>query len=159
MYGSWDMEYNRQNFLPFWTIFFPFNSLTTRKIKILKNWKNNHEILSIYTCTIIDNHMKCGSWDMEQDRHNFLSFWAIFCSFTSLTRKIQILKKMKKRKKRLEILSFYMCNEKKEKNAWRYYHFTCVSWTIIISCMVSEIWRANDRIFCHFRPIFALLPL
>ena len=24
--------------------------------------------------------------------------------------------------------------------------------------MVSEIWSAKDRIFCHFGPFFALLP-
>ena len=39
MYGSWDIE--RENFLSFWTIFCPFTSLTTWKIKILKNEKNS----------------------------------------------------------------------------------------------------------------------
>ena len=40
MYGFWDTEPDRQNFLSFWTIFCPFTLLTTRKIKILKKWKN-----------------------------------------------------------------------------------------------------------------------
>ena len=39
MYGSWDIEHDGQNFLPFWTIFCPFIPLTTQKIKILKKWK------------------------------------------------------------------------------------------------------------------------
>ena len=37
-------------FLSFWTICCPFTSLTTQKIKILKNWKKHQEILSFYTC-------------------------------------------------------------------------------------------------------------
>ena len=41
MYGSWDMEYDQYNFLPFWAIFCPFTLLTTQKIKILKNWKKH----------------------------------------------------------------------------------------------------------------------
>ena len=55
--------------------------------------------------TINNNHRMCGSWDMERDRQNFLSFWTIFCNFTLLTsRKIKNLKKWKKR---LYISSFY----------------------------------------------------
>ena len=32
-------------------------------------------------CIKNHNHMQHGSWDMEWDRKNFLSFWAIFCPF------------------------------------------------------------------------------
>ena len=49
MYGSCDNKRDRQNYLPFWTIFCPFTPLTTQKIKILKNWKYQLEI-SFYTC-------------------------------------------------------------------------------------------------------------
>ena len=46
-----------------------------------------------------------GSWDMELDGQNVLSSWIIFCPFTPLTTwKIKIWKK--------------------EKNSWKYYHFT-----------------------------------
>ena len=39
-----------------------------------------------------------SSWYIERDRHNFLSFWAIFCPFTPLaTQKIKILKWKKRR--------------------------------------------------------------
>ena len=44
VYGSWDMKHDRQNFLPFWTIFCPFTPLTTWKIKISKNWEKHLEI-------------------------------------------------------------------------------------------------------------------
>ena len=34
---------------------------------------------------------------MERDRHNFLSFWTVFCPLTPLwTQKIKIFKKMEK---------------------------------------------------------------
>ena len=36
MYGSWDMERDRQSFLSFWPIFCSFSPITTLKIKILK---------------------------------------------------------------------------------------------------------------------------
>ena len=36
MYGSGDMEYNRQNFFSLWTIFCRFTTLTNQKIKMLE---------------------------------------------------------------------------------------------------------------------------
>ena len=72
MYGSCDMKRDTQNFLSFWTVFYPFTplttwkikikffflsiwtifcpftSLTTQKIKILKNWKKHIKISSFY---------------------------------------------------------------------------------------------------------------
>ena len=48
MYGCWDIKCDKQNFLSFWTIFCPFNTLTTWKIKISKKWKKHLEI-SFYT--------------------------------------------------------------------------------------------------------------
>ena len=39
-YSSWDTEWDKQNFLSFWTIFWHFTPLTTREIKILKNEKS-----------------------------------------------------------------------------------------------------------------------
>ena len=46
-----------------------------------------------------------GSWYMERDRQNFLSFWTIFYAFTSLT--TQTIKILKKWKTALEISSLY----------------------------------------------------
>ena len=48
MYGYWDTQRDRQNFLLFWTIFCPVTPLTTWKIKILKKWKKHLEIVSFY---------------------------------------------------------------------------------------------------------------
>ena len=46
MYGSWDMELDRQIFLSFWTIFCSFTPLTTREIKFWKTekkvWRYHH---------------------------------------------------------------------------------------------------------------------
>ena len=45
MYGSRDMEHNRQNVLSFWNNFCPFTPLTTQKIKIKKKkstWRYRH---------------------------------------------------------------------------------------------------------------------
>ena len=85
MYGSWDIERERQNVLSFWTIFCLFTPLTTWKIKIFKKWKKNNkkkqqkkktpeDIIILHKCTINDNHMMYGSWYMKRDRQNFLSF-------------------------------------------------------------------------------------
>ena len=108
IYGSWDMKHNRLNFLSFWTIFCPFTSLKTWKIKILKKWKQQKKMLGdiiiLYMYTINENHMMYSSWDMEHDRPFFFSFWTILCLFTPLTN--QKIKILKKEKKHLEI-SFY----------------------------------------------------
>ena len=65
-----------------------------------KCWKNEN-IFILQMCTINDNHMMYGSWDMECDRLFCLSFWTIFCTFTNTpspltTQKIKIFKKWKK---------------------------------------------------------------
>ena len=100
MYGCWDMEHDRHNFLLFWTIFCSFTHLWTQKIKILKKWKNCMEKLSFYTgthstdsptdiiilhmCTINDNYMIIWCmvfWDMECDRENFFVILDRFLAF------------------------------------------------------------------------------
>ena len=56
-------------------------------------------------CTIDEDHMMYGSWDIRHNRQNIL-FWVIFCPLTLLAnQKIKIWKK-------------------NEKRAWRYHHFT-----------------------------------
>ena len=106
MYGSWNMECDRQNFLSFWTIFCPFTPLTAWKIKILKKMKKKPRDILLHMCTINENHTMYGSWDMKHNRQNFLSFWTFFCPFTPLT--VWNIKILKKWKQSLEI-SFYTC--------------------------------------------------
>ena len=51
LYCSLDMARNKFNYFSFWAIFYPFISLTTQKIKILKKFKKKHlEISSFYIC-------------------------------------------------------------------------------------------------------------
>ena len=85
MYGSWDMQCDRQNFLSFWTVFCLFIPLWPQKIKIFKTKKAPEDIIIIIILemsTINDNHMMYGTWDMEPDEQNFLSFWTICYTFT-----------------------------------------------------------------------------
>ena len=97
IYGSWNIRCDRQKFLTFWAIFYPFSPLTTWKIKILTLKKTPGDIIILHICTINYNHMMYSSWDKEHDRHNFLPFWTVFCPFTPLwTQKIKIFKKMEK---------------------------------------------------------------
>ena len=137
MYGSWDMECDRQNFLSFWTVFCPFTPLTMRKSKFWKMKKPPGDIIILHICTINDNYVMYGSWHMEHDRQN-LSFWTVFCRFTPLiTQKIKILKNWKKC---LEISSFY---------------------TSIPKIMIICYWdMEHNRCNCYFSfcAIFALLP-
>ena len=82
MYASWDLVGERRNFLRFWTVFCPFNPLTTQKIKILKKWiKKPGDIIILRICTINDNHMMYGSWDMERQTTRSLWFWTAFYPF------------------------------------------------------------------------------
>ena len=46
-YSSWDTEWDRQNFLSFWTISWLYTPIT---IKFLKQWKKHLEMSSLYTC-------------------------------------------------------------------------------------------------------------
>ena len=77
-----------RTFLSFWTIFCPFNPLTTLK----KNEKNAGDIIILHKCTKNYDQMMYSSWYMVRDRCNcYFTFWAIFCPFTSQTaQKIKI---------------------------------------------------------------------
>ena len=108
MYGSWDIRHNKQNFFSYWIIFCSFTpppppkNLKNQSFGKMKN--KPEDIIVLHLQTTNDDHMMNGSWDMERDRQNFLSFWTIFCPFTPLTtQKFKILKKWK--------------------NVHRYYHF------------------------------------
>ena len=129
LYDIWFPRYRVQ-----WTKFFVISDhfLPFYSPKILKNQyfekmrKLPGDIIILHICTINDNHMMYGSWDMECDGQNFLSFCAIFGSFTPLT--TRTIKISKNWKKHLEILPFY----------------TCVSKIMIRWRTVPEIWCATD---------------
>ena len=66
----------------------------TQRTKIWK-WTKYQEISSFSTSVPYKwQSYEYGSWDMECNRQNFLSSWAIFCPFTLVTaRKMKISKK------------------------------------------------------------------
>ena len=143
MYGSSDMECTRQNFLSFWTIFCPFTPLTTQKNQNFKKIKKLPEdIIISQMCTINANHMMHGSWDMERDGQNFLSFWAIFCTFISLTtQKIKILKKIKTPPG--DIINFHMCTINEN-------HMMYGSWDM--ECVTDKIFFIFDCFLPFYPP-------
>ena len=160
MYGSWDMECNRQNFLSLWTVF----------------------------CSFIPPYgLMYGSWDMECNRHNFLSLWTIFFLFyPNMDPENESFEKMKKRPGDIilhvyckwqlydvwflryeawqteffaildHFLPFYPPNnsknenfEKLKKNTWRCYHFSLC--TINGNHMMYGFWDiACDGCNCSF---------
>ena len=107
----WLLRYEMwQNFLLFWATFCPFTPLTTQKIKILRKWKKQLEILSFYTHVskiMITCYTIPEIWHMTD-----IIYISYFGPFSAIlppkSPKKQNFKKWKK------------------KNTWRYYHFTNV---------------------------------
>ena len=109
--------------------------------KIQKNKKKTPgDIIILNKCNINDNHMMYGSWDMEHNRQNFLSFWTVFWPFTPLkTQKIKISKKQKKK-------------------AWIYYHFTPMyhKWQLYdVWFLRYGVWQTEFFVILdHFLPFY-----
>ena len=105
MYSSWDMKRDGLNFWSFWTVFWHFTSLTTRKIKILKNWKQHLEISLFYTSAtkiMIICYTVPEIWCVTDV---IIFYFGPFFALLPLTgQKIKILKKFIKS---LEISSFH----------------------------------------------------
>ena len=95
------------------------------------------DIIILHICNINNNHMIYGSWDMDCEKQNFLSFWIVFCPFTpQTTQKIKILQKWKKL---LEIGSFYK---------WQSYDV----WFLRYRARQTEFFVALDHFFLYFHP-------
>ena len=103
MYGFWNTEWDRQNFLIFWAIFCPFTTPTALMIHKNQSFEKKNEKnvwryypFYIYMYAINEHHMIYGSWNVRCDWQKFLSFCVFFCPFIPLaTRKIRILKLQK----------------------------------------------------------------
>ena len=65
------------HFEPFMALLPPPNDKKNQNFEKLK--KTPRDIIILHMYIINDNHMMYGSGDIEHDRHNFLSFWTIFC--------------------------------------------------------------------------------
>ena len=88
MWGRWDTP---QNFL----LAFIDELWKTRKIRLLRKWKNLLKILSFYTWWYL---MRYSSWDTEWDKIfcYYKSFFDLLISSTLTIQKTKILKKSKK---------------------------------------------------------------
>ena len=63
MYASWDMEYDRQIFLSFWSIFCPFTPLLTPEIKI---WNKCKKTRRYYPITHVNNKWRSyDAWSLR----------------------------------------------------------------------------------------------
>ena len=77
--------------------------------KVLKKWKKTTgDIIILLMCTINDNHIMYGSWDMKRNRHNFCHL-GLFLAF-SLPKNLENLnfEKMKKTPGDIIILHKYI---------------------------------------------------
>ena len=120
MYGSWDMKFNRQNFL-FWAIFCPFTPLTTRKIKILKKWKNQLDISSFYTNAL---KIMIICYNVPETWCKIYIFhFGLFSPFYPITAQKTKLKK-KKKKQTGGIIILHMCTK-------NYDHIMYASWDMV----------------------------
>ena len=141
LYVFWNIRHDRQNFLSFVIIFCPLTPLTIQKIKILKNWNQHPEIVSIYICA----PKKTIIWCMV------LLIWSItdkiFCHFGPF---FAILNPMGPQSRNFEQMNKVLGD-------------------IIISqmCAINDnhmiygFWDLEHdkaRVFCHFEPFFAILP-
>ena len=136
--GAWQTD-----FFVILDCFLHFYPLTTLKIKILKQWKKSPgDIIILHSCTINDNHMMYGPWDIEHNEQNFLSFWSIFYCFTPLTtQKIKILKNWNGKSR--DIIILHKCSKNHD-------HMLYFSWDMARNrCNYFSFWT----IFCTFTPL------
>ena len=65
LYDICFLRYGVQQIFSCWTIFCLFTPLLTPKIKIWKKCKKNPGDIILHMCTINEDHMMYGSWDMK----------------------------------------------------------------------------------------------
>ena len=105
--------------------------------------KASGDVIILHMCTKNHNHTMHASWDMEYDRHNFLSFWAIFCPFTPLlTPKINIWNKCKKNPWRYPITHVY--------HKWRLYNV----WFLRYKAQKTEFFVILDYFLLFYPPTY-----
>ena len=143
VYDSWDMEHNRQNFFSFWTIFCTFTpaSVTTQRCKMKKT---PGDIIILHKCTINDNHMIYGSWDINYNRQIFFVILGHFLPFyPPNSPKNENIKKMKTS---ADIIILHKCTKTND-------HRLYCSWDMVFDgCNCCFLFWAN---FCPFTPLTA----
>ena len=191
------------NFCPFTPLFpLPPNNPENQNFEKMK--KTPGDIIILHKCTINDNHMIYGSWDINCNRQIFFVILGHFLPFyPPNSPKNENIKKKKKKRKYLEISSFYTSvpklmiigytvlgiwcvtivtivfyfgqfltfhplnspknknfKKKKRKKTPGHTSFYASTPKIMIICYtVLEIWCVTDVIVIfHFWLVFALLP-
>ena len=146
IYGSWDIKCKGQIFVILGH-FCPFTLLTAQKnFEDIKKhaWRYYHFTFVYHKWY----HMMHGSWDINHNRQNFLSFQDIFYPFILTTwifypNNLEN-QNVEKIKKLLEVLSFLNMSKN---HIW---------------CMIPEIWSTTNKIFLildHFLPFYTPLSL
>ena len=139
IYSSWDIECDRLK-LVIMSHFLPFVPPSTKNPKKSEFWKNERKCWRYDHFTHL--YQKTTTvWGTVPEilSETHIVILSHFCRFIPLTtRKIKIFKKWKMY---LEMSSFHRCVIK----------------ITVIWCMLSKIWSATDKIFCHFEPFFAKL--
>ena len=86
MYDSWYIKVQQREFFVILGHFLLFHPPPPPKDKENQNFgklkKKPRDIIILHMCTINDNHLKYGSWDMEHNRQNFFLILDLFCLFT-----------------------------------------------------------------------------
>ena len=136
-------------FFSFWTIFCPFTPPTPSDNPENQNFEKMKiapgDIIILHKCTINDNHMIHGSWDMMCTRQNFFVILGHFFPFyPPYSLKNEKFKKMKKMPQYIIIL--HNCTKNHDHMLYCSWHMTgdrcnCYFW----------FWA----IFCPFTPITA----
>ena len=131
LHCPWDMVRDGCNYFSFWATFYPFTTLTARKIH-LKNWKNCLEISSFYISVpkiMMIWHTVPEIWCVKDVI--VISHFGLFFSLLSPWQP-EISKLKEKQKKRLEISSFYICVPKFMIRWCTFPEICCVADVIVI---------------------------
>ena len=108
MWGTVHEIQSETIFLSFWAIFCSLTLLTTQRIKILKKWtKSPRYIIIWYKCTINDNHMIYGSWNINCIKQIFFVILGHFLPFYPPNSSAQKMKISNKWKIWMEMSSFF----------------------------------------------------
>ena len=131
-YDVWVLrcEVWRTEFFAILDHFLPFNPLTTRKIKSLKNCKKTPgDIIILRKCTKTHEHILYCSLDMAHNRFNYFSFWGIFYHFTPL--RAPKIKIKKNEKMPGDVIILHMCTK-------NYYQMMYSFWNIVHDRQMDE---------------------
>ena len=134
-YDLWLRYRTRQTLFVILGCFLPSHPPDDPKNQNFEKMKATLGDIILQMCTINDNHMMYGSWDMEYDRKKFSSFWTVFCSFTNNPENQNFWKNERNRD-----IILHMCPINDN-------HMMYGSWNM----------EHHGR-FCHFGPFCALLP-